>query len=143
RGLDSGGEASRGQGRSYCLPEPTEAVKDNGNGTQDERYSQPAVHRQAVQRVRECFRGIFDRDGHNVPTASKTGSRAACAVHPCPWFPRPPAPATRMRNSLRRRRSLRVEQGRSDSNAQPPVLETGALPIELHPSEQWSVASGQ
>jgi hypothetical protein len=30
------------------------------------------------------------------------------------------------------------EQGRQDSNLQPPVLETGALPIELHPS----VASG-
>ncbi len=26
-----------------------------------------------------------------------------------------------------------VWQGRRDSNSQPPVLETGALPIELHP----------
>jgi hypothetical protein len=25
------------------------------------------------------------------------------------------------------------QQGRRDSNSQPPVLETGALPIELHP----------
>src|SRR6202011_5674213 len=31
------------------------------------------------------------------------------------------------------------KQGRSDSNAQPLVLETSALPIELHPCEQWSV----
>src|SRR5438309_11655872 len=30
--------------------------------------------------------------------------------------------------------SRKSQQGRSDSNAQPPVLETGALPIELHPS---------
>jgi hypothetical protein len=29
-----------------------------------------------------------------------------------------------------------VEQGRRDSNPQPPVLETGALPIELLPSGQ-------
>src|SRR5437867_9137893 len=28
---------------------------------------------------------------------------------------------------------MQRKQGRSDSNAQPPVLETGALPIELHP----------
>jgi hypothetical protein len=28
---------------------------------------------------------------------------------------------------------LRVQQGRQDSNLQPPVLETGALPIELRP----------
>ena len=28
-----------------------------------------------------------------------------------------------------------VSQGRRDSNPQPPVLETGALPIELHPSK--------
>src|SRR5437764_1000371 len=34
---------------------------------------------------------------------------------------------------------LRRLQGRRDSNPQPPVLETGALPIELLPSEvQWS-----
>ena len=26
-----------------------------------------------------------------------------------------------------------VKQGRRESNSQPPVLETGALPIELHP----------
>src|SRR5438132_4632086 len=32
------------------------------------------------------------------------------------------------------RRSLGVEQGRRDSNPQPSVLETGALPIELLPS---------
>src|SRR5947209_6766466 len=31
-------------------------------------------------------------------------------------------------------REPQIQQGRSDSNAQPPVLETGALPIELHPS---------
>src|SRR5947209_10655712 len=35
------------------------------------------------------------------------------------------------------------EQGRSDSNAQPPVLETGALPIELHPSETAPGRRGQ
>ena len=29
---------------------------------------------------------------------------------------------------------VRTEQGRQDSNLQPPVLETGALPIELRPS---------
>ena len=28
---------------------------------------------------------------------------------------------------------VRVEQGRQDSNLQPPVLETGALPVELRP----------
>ena len=36
--------------------------------------------------------------------------------------------------SYERWRSVRVEQGRRDSNPQPPVLETGALPIELLPS---------
>src|SRR3954471_18809601 len=30
-----------------------------------------------------------------------------------------------------------LEQGRRDSNPQPPVLETGALPIELLPSGPW------
>src|SRR6266511_1307077 len=41
---------------------------------------------------------------------------------------------------------LSLLQGRSDSNAQPPVLETGALPIELRPSDQvelkeWTATS--
>ena len=31
-------------------------------------------------------------------------------------------------------RHNQAEQGRQDSNLQPPVLETGALPIELRPS---------
>src|SRR3954467_15030398 len=37
-----------------------------------------------------------------------------------------------------------VEQGRRDSNPQPPVLETGALPIELLPSGTglWNWPSG-
>ena len=30
----------------------------------------------------------------------------------------------------------REKQGRSESNAQPPVLETGALPIELRPYKE-------
>ncbi len=35
------------------------------------------------------------------------------------------------------------EQGRRESNPQPPVLETGALPIELHPSmeKHWPITS--
>src|SRR5437870_6486184 len=33
------------------------------------------------------------------------------------------------------------QQGRSDSNAQPAVLETAALPIELHPFGELLVAS--
>jgi hypothetical protein len=34
-------------------------------------------------------------------------------------------------------------QGRQDSNLQPPVLETGALPIELRPyaSQRWVAGS--
>src|SRR5581483_2054356 len=35
-----------------------------------------------------------------------------------------------------------VEQGRRESNPQPPVLETGALPIELLPSDALGGASG-
>src|SRR2546423_15658300 len=33
------------------------------------------------------------------------------------------------------RANVRFEQGRRDSNPQPPVLETGALPVELLPSK--------
>ena len=36
---------------------------------------------------------------------------------------------------------LRSEQGRRDSNPQPPVLETGALPIELLPSGRAGAGS--
>ena len=34
--------------------------------------------------------------------------------------------------------ALRDVQGRQDSNLQPPVLETGALPVELRPSVRGS-----
>jgi hypothetical protein len=34
------------------------------------------------------------------------------------------------------------EQGRQDSNLQPPVLETGALPIELRPWVRAAIVSG-
>src|ERR1044072_4874078 len=45
-----------------------------------------------------------------------------------------PANALRHRNPLAQRVSaLSALQGRQDSNLQPPVLETGALPIELRP----------
>jgi hypothetical protein len=32
-----------------------------------------------------------------------------------------------------------VPQGRQDSNLQPPVLETGALPVELRPSASFNI----
>ena len=42
----------------------------------------------------------------------------------------------------KRSKSPRTQQGRQDSNLQPPVLETGALPIELRPwAARTSVAS--
>src|SRR6476660_1338667 len=56
------------------------------------------------------------------------------------------APCFAMRRFVCRFTALlsRVEQGRRDSNPQPPVLETGALPIELLPFGTWplELASG-
>src|SRR5262245_60030166 len=45
---------------------------------------------------------------------------------------------------LPERSRSRVEQGRRDSNPQPPVLETGALPIELLPfgTGLWAGSAG-
>src|SRR5438270_13504804 len=51
---------------------------------------------------------------------------------------RSPAALRRCGGRKRFRRLLRDEQGRQDSNMQPPVLETGALPVELLP---WGARS--
>src|SRR5215510_9938670 len=57
------------------------------------------------------------------------------------------APCFAMRRFVCRFTALlsRVEQGRRDSNPQPPVLETGALPIELLPFETglWNWPPGR
>ena len=42
-------------------------------------------------------------------------------------------PRTRSTTELRERTPRPFQQGRRDSNPQPPVLETGALPVELRP----------
>ena len=76
-----------------------------------------------------------------VVIARSTSRQAAC------WEPpgdRPVAgwPAHRRQNLRRKpaevvmgakRPDFRRQQGRQDSNLQPPVLETGALPVELRP----------
>src|SRR5438874_13808494 len=48
------------------------------------------------------------------------------------WLPRGARRVNRLRPAAER-------QGRQDSNLQPPVLETGALPVELRP---WVAARG-
>src|SRR5262245_56595420 len=47
-------------------------------------------------------------------------------------------PPVRACPAERRPGPSKIEQGRSDSNAQPAALETAALPIELHPFSQRS-----
>src|SRR5689334_20119951 len=52
---------------------------------------------------------------------------------PPSWRPGPPRRRCPALGPRPEARTGRREQGRSDSNAQPLVLETSALPIELHP----------
>src|SRR5262249_61237253 len=72
---------------------------------------------------------------HNL-APSPTGPEAESPAHPGPVGPWRPV---RWRPFV----LSDAEQGRSDSNAQPPVLETGALPIELRPCGASRPACGR
>ena len=62
-----------------------------------------------------------------------------------PWNPRNRYPnnTTQRRKFLPRGKDLKalslIQHGRKESNLQPPVLETGALPIELRPYNQFAL----
>src|SRR5919201_82518 len=98
-----------------------------------------------TQRARViCVTGGGWRGGGHVACAAAGHANAARTITPrtrrtalLSLFPAPPGGARRVCKGENVGGRLRVPlegQGRQDSNLQPPVLETGALPVELRPS---------
>ena len=87
-----------------------------------------ATRQAAVRRTEEAA----EQSAQKAYEKAKTGSDWYA------WLARRPAREGRSRRTGSRSgrsagRPVREEQGRQDSNLQPPVLETGALPVELRP----------
>src|SRR5258708_33331202 len=73
-----------------------------------------------------------------------TSDRFLFILHPSPFIllKNGTAPGV-LHRELMRAAGGSFKQGRSDLNAEPAVLETAALPVELHPSIQGSGVSNQ